>query len=49
MKKFLIFVLLASFILSACSTSHELEVQEPWARFAAKGDNGAIYMIVHNH
>lgn len=49
MKKFLIFVLIASFVLSACNTSHEIEVHGAWARFAPKGSTSAIYMIIHNH
>jgi copper(I)-binding protein len=40
--------LIGMLFLSACG-SKVIEVHEPWARAAAKGENGVVYMILHNH
>src|SRR5689334_7274578 len=48
MKRLLIFTLIAAALLSACG-SNELEVHEPWARSASQGENGVVYLILHNH
>lgn len=50
MKRTSILILAAgALLLSACVTSTEMETHEPWARAAARGDNGVVYMILHNH
>ena len=54
MKKIiLMFIWIGMFLLSACGTTGEegpgIEVHDPWARSALKGDNGAAYLLLHNH
>jgi copper(I)-binding protein len=48
MKRIVIVLLALSLFLSACG-SRELEIHDPWARSALQGENGVIYLIVHNH
>jgi len=48
MKRFSSMMLMSMLLLSACG-SKVIEVHEPWARTAAKGENGVVYMILHNH
>jgi copper(I)-binding protein len=49
MKRVLWFLLAGMLLVTSCDTGAEMEVREPWARPAAQGDNGAVYMILHNH
>lgn len=49
MKKFSLYAATAVLFLAACSTSTEMEAHEYWARATQKGNNGAVYMILHNH
>jgi hypothetical protein len=37
------------FLLGACGTRQEIEVDEAWARPAAQAENGAIYFVVRNN
>ena len=48
MKRVSLLLLTSLLFLSACG-SRVIEVHEPWARAAAKGENGVVYMILHNH
>lgn len=52
MKRILMFVLTGTLLLSACRaggvTSGKLEARDYWTRTAAKGDNGAAYMMISN-
>ncbi len=54
MKRFFsiaqLFVLMAglSVFLMACSAK-KVEVHQPWARAAMKGENSAVYFVLHNH
>jgi copper(I)-binding protein len=48
MKRIAILIWIAALSLSACK-SRELEAHEPWARSAARGGNGVVYLILHNH
>jgi hypothetical protein len=52
MKKILFVVLAVTLLLSACgggkNTSGKLEVRNYWTRAAAKGGNGAAYMLIDN-
>lgn len=48
MKRVAMFTLVGILFLTSC-TSTEMEAHEPWARSAAMGQNGAVYMILHNH
>jgi periplasmic copper chaperone A len=47
MKRFII--LIGVLLLSACEAERGIEVHEAWIRPAAKGDNGAVYFVIHNH
>jgi periplasmic copper chaperone A len=49
MKRFFILILLGVLLLSACGAEKGIEVHEAWIRPAAKGDNGAVYFVIHNH
>lgn len=42
-------VLTVVFVLSACSSGTGLESHEAWVRSALKGENTAMYLILHNH
>lgn len=49
MKRYLLFILLAVVNLSACTpASGTLTISNVWARLAAAGDNGAIYLVIEN-
>jgi copper(I)-binding protein len=55
MKKILLMLILGTLHLTACATSDDhmagtdIEVHDAWARSAMKDDNGAAYMLLHNH
>ncbi len=49
MKQILVLVLTISVLLSACAAQKEIEIREAWARPAAQGENGAIYLVIYNH
>lgn len=54
MKKILTLVILGVFFLNACAPNAEdkgsgIEIHDPWTRSAAKGENGAVYLLIHNH
>ena len=37
------------FLLSACETETGITVYDAWIRDTAKGGNGAVYFVLHNH
>lgn len=48
-KVFVVMVLLAVLLISACSSSSSaLTVEDAWARPAAIGDNAAVYFTIEN-
>ena len=49
MKRILVLVLAIALGLSACSAEEGIEVNDAWARPAPQGENGAIYLAIHNH
>ena len=49
MKGNLIFVLAITLLLSACGAEKGIEVDEVWMRPVARGENGAVYFVMHNH
>ena len=49
MKRGCLFIITGVFLLSACNTSTEIEVQGYWMRSGLKGGNSAMYMIMHNY
>lgn len=48
MKRLLMFVLAGMLLLSACGGADDIEVKNPWARTAMKGENSAVYFDIHN-
>jgi copper(I)-binding protein len=36
-------------LLSACAPKEGIEVRDAWVRSAAQGENGAVYLIIHNY
>ena len=48
-RRVLICVLTGIFLLSACASGEGIEAHEAWVRTAVKGENGAVYLILHNH
>lgn len=52
MKRISALTLVGILLISACGSAEEepaIVVHEPWARAAAQGENGAVYLILHNH
>jgi copper(I)-binding protein len=47
-KRILVFVLAALWLLSACRAKQGIEIRDPWARPAAQGENGVVYFAVRN-
>lgn len=47
-NKILLTLLLPALLISACSSSGELTILDPWARPAGAGENGAVYFIISN-
>ena len=48
MKRFLMMITVGVLWLSACAAG-DIEVRQPWARAAMKGENSAVYLELHNH
>jgi len=48
-KQIWILILATALLLSACGPEKGMEVHEAWMRPVAKGDNGAVYFVIHNH
>jgi copper(I)-binding protein len=47
---FILFLLIACLMLSACQAEDNgVEAHDYWLRTAAKGENTAMYMLIHNH
>ncbi|HXF83761.1 MAG TPA: copper chaperone PCu(A)C [Anaerolineales bacterium] len=50
MKKLLSLISIGLFFLvSACNLEAGIEAHQAWMRPVAKGENGAVYLILHNH
>jgi len=52
MKKILLMLILGSLLPTACAPTTAgtgIGVENPWARSAMKGSNGAAYMLLQNH
>jgi hypothetical protein len=49
MKKIVLLMMLGVILLSACATGEGLEPHEAWTREAKQGENGNVYVIIHNH
>ena len=47
-NKILLTLLLPALLISACGSSGELTILDPWARPASAGENGAVYFIISN-
>jgi periplasmic copper chaperone A len=48
-KQIFLLVFTTLLLLSACSTAKGLEVHDAWMRPVRQGENGAVYLIIHNH
>lgn len=49
MKKIVLLMVLAVILLSACAAGEGIEPHEAWTRNARQGENGSVYLILHNH
>ena len=49
MKRYAIFIFLASFLLSACNAATGIEISNAWVRPALPDGNGAVYFLLENH
>ena len=49
MKRVLMMIVVGFFLLSACKAETGLKVHDPWMRATARGQNAAVYFIIHNH
>jgi periplasmic copper chaperone A len=49
MKRIVVLMLAAAFLLSACGAKEGLEVRDVWARTSTQGMNSAVYFVIENH
>jgi len=49
MKRLLAAILVAVFLLSACSAVTGIEISNTWTRPALQDGNGAVYFLLQNH
>jgi len=52
MNRLFLFLLTGVLVLTGCAQvaeGEEVEVHNYWARAASKGDNSAVYLLLHNH
>lgn len=49
MKQFVVLMLSAALILSACGASKGIEASDAWARMGETGANSAVYFVIQNH
>ncbi len=49
MKRSVVLMLSTALLLSACTLKEGIEVREAWTRAAAQGENGAVYLVIHNY
>ena len=49
MKRILILLLVIVLTVTACGPEKGIEIHETWMRPVAQGENGAIYLVIHNH
>jgi len=44
-----IILLACTLLLSACGATGDIEIHDPWVRPTTKGENAAVYFLLHNH
>jgi copper(I)-binding protein len=49
MKKILWLIPLGVLLLTACGAEKGIEIHDAWMRPAGRGENGAVYFVIHNH
>ena len=49
MKIFSLLLPLVILLLTSCTAERGIEIHGAWMRPAAKGENGAVYFVIHNH
>jgi hypothetical protein len=49
MKPFIALILPGILLLAACGPETGIETHSAWMRPAARGGNGAVYFVIHNH
>lgn len=50
MKRVFVFLLMGTFLLTACGGLDEgIEAHSAWMRPVTQGENGAVYFVLHNH
>lgn len=49
MKRIVLLMILGVMFLSACAMGEGIEPHEAWTREAKQGENGIVYVILHNH
>ena len=49
MKKSSLLLALGVLLWSSCGAEKGIEIHSAWMRPAVKGENGAVYFVIHNH
>lgn len=49
MKRIVVVMLTAAFLMGACSAKEGIEVSDAWARSSTQGMNSAVYFVIENH
>jgi len=49
MKRIFILIPLGLLLLTACGAEKGIEIHSAWMRPAGRGENGAVYFVIHNH
>ena len=49
MKRIVVVLLSAAFLLSACGGKEGIEIRDAWARTSMQGMNSAVYFVIQNH
>jgi periplasmic copper chaperone A len=49
MRRILVVISLGVLLLASCGAEKNIEIHSAWMRPAAKGENGAVYFVIHNH
>lgn len=49
MKKLLLLVIVCAILAVACAPKEGIEVRDAWMNPALRGNNGAVYLVIHNY
>ncbi len=49
MKRYVVLILLTALSMSACTPKEGIEVRDAWMNPVSRGNNGAVYLVIHNY